>query len=195
MPIEPEYPHDAPTVAELSRWFAWSVGAVLGGAGGMAALVWGTARTLGVARLGRGVLWIFAGAAFLLGLLGTTLVSPWANAFVLTWPVSLYVAFRGTLGVVAWVEAKPIASRPRWISRLATVAFVAICYGYYHVCLAIGYVMAWGFLGGFLPAAPFAVVAARVRNPWGWFLSEAVAFSVYFWASGLIPGAKDWLLA
>jgi hypothetical protein len=97
-----------------------------------------------------------------------------------------------TLAVVVWAEAWP-GRRPRLAARLVTLAFLGLCYGYYRLCLAVGYPVAWGFLAGFLPAALPAVLAARGRRWWLRAPAEAVAFAVYFWAGGLLPGWKvEW---
>lgn len=106
----------------------------------------------------------------------------------------LYVVFRLTLAVVVWAEAMPDRGRgwPRLAARVAVLWFVAVCYGYYRLCLEVGYTMAWGFLAGFLPAAPAAVVAAKARRTWVRVIADAAGFVAYFWASGLLPGWKDW---
>lgn len=78
-----------------------------------------------------------------------------------------------------------------WPEGGPPLLFLAACYGYYELCVAVGYVVAWSFLAGFLPAAPTAVVAARSRRWWLWLPAEGVGFAVYFWASALLPGWKD----
>jgi outer membrane protein assembly factor BamB len=184
---EPEYPHDAPAVKELALWFAWCVLGVFAPAAAVAALVW-------LRRPSSPEAWgsvVFVGAAVLLGLAGTSLFSVWANAFVFTWPAALYVAFRVTLAVIVWAEAKAEKKVPRRVSRVVTLLFLAAGYGYYRLCLAVGYVMGWAFLAGFLPAAPFAIVAARVRSWWVSVLADSMAFSVFFWVAGLLPGLKE----
>ncbi len=187
---EPDFPNDDPPPEELARWFRWCCAGVFGGSALVAGAAWLAAR---LGRSPRPKLWAgaaFVAVAFLTGLAGTTVFSAWADAFVLTWPASLYVAFRLTLGVVVWAEARPAKTRRRLVSRPVTLLFLSICYGYYRLCLEVGYVMAWGFLAGFLPAAPAAVVAARARNPWLRALADMAGFTVYFWASGLLPAAK-----
>ena len=57
--------------------------------------------------------------------------------------------------------------------------------------MAIGYVMGWSFLAGFLSAMPIAVLAVKSRMWWLSWSAEAVGFAVYFWCSGLLPGWKD----
>jgi hypothetical protein len=52
-------------------------------------------------------------------------------------------------------------------------------------------VLAWGFLAGFLPAAPLAVLAARVRWWWLRMPADAAAFTTFYWAGGLLPGWKE----
>jgi outer membrane protein assembly factor BamB len=189
---EPEFPHDAPTVDDLSRWFAWCVGGVFGGAAVITALVGVIAWLNG----GRATVWAvvaFTTSAIVIGLAGTSLFSALADTFVLTWPAALYAAFRLTLGVVVWAEAKPGKGhgRPRLLARLTTLLFLAGCFGYYRLCLQVGYTMAWGFLAGFLPAAPAVVLAVRTRRWWLRLPAEAVGFAAYFWVSGLLPGWKD----
>jgi hypothetical protein len=188
---EPDYPHDAPSAADVAFWFAWCVLGVFGPAAAIASVIRLAALAL---RFSRPWLWTrtaFAASAFLLGLAGTTVGSAWADRFVLTWPASLYVAFRVTLAAITWAEAQPMKRKPRWLSRTMTLLFLAVCYGYYRLCMAVGYVMAWSFLAGFLPAAPAAVVAARARKWWVRAAAEVAGFSIYFMVSGLLPGWKD----
>ncbi len=163
---EPNYPHDAPSSEELALWFGWCVFGVFAAAGVLAGM---TGLLAWLARSRQPMTWAkttFASSAFLLGLAGTTFASAWADTFILTWPASLFVAFRLTISLIVWVEARPREKRPRWASRTVTLLFLASCYGYYRVCLAVGYVMAWGFLAGFLPAAPAVIVAARGGKLW-----------------------------
>ena len=68
--------------------------------------------------------------------------------------------------------------------------FIGLCYGYYRLCLAVGYAMAWGFLAGYLAAAPFAVLAAKSKRAWVRWAADGLGFAAYFWSSGLIPGWK-----
>ena len=82
---EPEFPHDAPTLRDVARWFVWCLGLF-----GVAVVV---ASAVGLAakitRRSRPGLWFrvtFAATAFVLGLIGTTLFSTWADAFLAcTW--------------------------------------------------------------------------------------------------------------
>jgi outer membrane protein assembly factor BamB len=187
---EPRSPEDAPSLDELALWFAWCMG--IFGASAIAAV--GAVLILRFLHSGRPPFWgslVFATTAFLFGLLGTTFASAWADTFILTWPASLYVAFRVTIGVVVWVEARPREARPRWVSRVVTLAFLGCCGGYYWACQSVGYLMGLGFLAGFLPAASAPIVAARTRNWWQRGIADVVGFTAYFWISGLLPGWKD----
>jgi outer membrane protein assembly factor BamB len=191
---EPEFPHDAPTPMELARWFLWCVAGVFGGAALVGGLVWLTVRLLHGPRATAWAGGVFVAATVLIGLAGTTVFSAWADAFVLTWPATLYAVFRLTLAVVVWAEARPGQWRRRLAARAAVLLLLAVCYGYYRLCVEVGYVMACGFLAGFLPAAPAAVVAARSNRRWVRVLADVAGFGIYFWASGLLPGWKDrWL--
>jgi outer membrane protein assembly factor BamB len=191
--LEPEFPHDAPTSKEAAIWFRWCV-AIFGASAVLAAVVAAIAR---VSHARRPLMWFygsFVAAAFLLGLGGTTIFSALADKFVLTWPVCLYVAFRLAVGASVWAEVQPNKRRSRMVSRLVMLAFLAICFGYYRLCMAVGYVMAWGFLAGFLPAAPAAIVAARSRRVWIKVIADVVGFAIYFWFSAMMPAWKDaWL--
>lgn len=180
VPKEPDYANDAPSGGEIAAWFAWNVGilafAFLG------ALI---VRKL-VPRLKPRI--VFAALAFALGILGTTAVGAWFDTFAWTWPASLYVAFAAALAI-----GLDRAARGWWrqiFGRLALLSFIALCYGYYGICMAVGYAMAWGFLFGFLPALPFAVLAARIENGKIRYPLEVTGFAVYFWTSALLPGFK-----
>lgn len=186
LPREPDYPHDAPSAGELARWFAWCV-ALFAAAGVVAGVAWLVTRRMAWA------VGAFTAVAFLLGLVGTTAFSAWSGTFVLTWPAALYVAFRLLLAAGAWASRPEATWRARLLARLALVAFLVLCYGYYLLCLAVGYVMAWGFLAGLLPAAPLAVIASRGRAVWLRGTADAIGFAVYFWLSGLLPGWKEQL--
>jgi outer membrane protein assembly factor BamB len=191
MTREPEYPHDAPSVRDLGLWFGWCLGGVFGGAGVVASLMTILARWSQRPGAKKWFSTTYAISAFLLGLVGTSVFSIWADTFVLTWPASLYVAFRVTLAVVVWAEPRPVQRRRRLLARGVTLLFLALLYGYYRLCVEMGYPMAWGFLAGFLPAAPMAVLAARSQRSWLVVLADITAFAVYFWVSGLLPGWKD----
>ena len=130
----------------------------------------------------------FPATAFVLGLVGTTLYGHWSDAFILTWPASLYVAFRLILAISVWAGLQPWSLRRRFWSGLSILGFLGLGYGYYKLCSATGYVMGWSFLVGFLPAMPAAVLAVKTRHRWLGWTADAMGFAVYFWCSGLLPG-------
>ncbi len=180
VPTEPDFPNDEPSVREVAVWFAAGAGILAACAAlGLACRRWLTSRYAVAA---------FAVPAFALGAAGTTAVGAWFDAFVLTWPVSLYVAFRGTIAL--GLDRTARGWRHHVGARLALVLFVALCYGYYRLCMAVGFALAWGFLGGFASALPLAVVANRVENQRIRWLLDALGFAVYFWTSASIPGWK-----
>jgi len=183
LPKEPDYANDAPGRDEIAVWFAWSVGILTLAATGAIAF-----RKL-IPRLNPRA--VFVVLAFTLGAIGTTVVGTWFGTFAWTWPVSLYVAFRVVLTI--GLDRTVHGWRRQLIGRLALLLFIAICYGYYRLCMAVGFAMAWGFLLGFVPALPLALFANRIANPKLRWLLDGLGFAVYFWTSALFPGYKtEW---
>jgi outer membrane protein assembly factor BamB len=181
VPKEPDYANDAPAVRDVAVWFAWSLGLL-----SIAAIAAVASRKL-ITRFKSSM--AFVAVSFVLGATGTTAIGAWADTFAWTWPVSLFVAFRGALSL--GFDRSIHGWRRQLLGRLALLLFVAICYGYYRLCMAVGYAMAWGFLFGFVPALPFSVLASRTSNvKWRWLL-DAAGFVVYFWSSALFPALKD----
>ena len=191
---EPEYPNDAPTKSEVALWFAFCLVGVFGVAALATGLVYVAKRLrwLRIALPGEYLTFWFT--SFVLGLLGTTLYSAYWDTFVLTWPASLFVAYQMTIAAVICAERQPVTARARWISRLTTLVFLALCFGYYQLCKTVGVVMGWSFLIGFLPAFPMSTKAARHQNQRSHLLFQVfwtfLAFLVYFWTSGLFPAWK-----
>jgi hypothetical protein len=94
--------------------------------------------------------------------------------------------------VSSFTMCKPaIGRRCRLLARLALLLFGGFCCGYFRLCLAVGYAMAWSFLGGFVVAAPFALIAVRAQRRWVRWGANAIGFTIYFWVSGLMPGWKQ----
>jgi outer membrane protein assembly factor BamB len=192
LPREPEYPHDAPTQAELARWFAWSLVGVFAAAGLLALVAALVKRIAARSWLpGRTMLVFFVATSFVLGLVGSTIYSEWAETFILTWPVCLYLSFRLILALEVWAEHQPRGLGIRLRCWGGVVVFLGICFGYYKLCAAIGYAVGWCFLVGFLPASAPAALAARQRRWWLRWLLDALGFSIYFWLSGMSPEWKS----
>lgn len=180
VPREPEYPNDAPRGVDIAAWFACCAGILAFCAVAVLAL-----RKL-VPQLNPRA--VFVLSAVFLGAIGTTIIGAWFDTLAWTWPVSLYVAFRAVLAI--GLDRTAYGWRHQVLARLALLLFVAACYGYYRLCMAVGYAMAWGFLAGFVPALPFGVLATRITNRKRRYLVDCLGFTIYFWTSGLIPGFK-----
>jgi outer membrane protein assembly factor BamB len=190
---EPEYPNDAPTVAELARWYAFCLVGVFGGAALVAGTMYGLVRLRRGSAARRAAGAVFGCAAFGLGLVGTPLFSALDDGFVQTWPASLFTAYQATLATITWAERQAARQRARRVSRLAGLGLLALCFGYYELCSGLGLMTQWGFLFGFLPAWPLAVWAARGAGRRRLAVQaclSAAAFTVYFWTSGLFIGWK-----
>ncbi|CAN5154222.1 hypothetical protein BH11PLA2_BH11PLA2_43760 [soil metagenome] len=183
VPKEPAFANDAPRAADIGNWFLWCLGII--------------AIAVFVALLNRRLIrrgnprTVLLAVAFVLGAAGTTAIGTWFDTFAWTWPVSLYAAFRGLLAL--GLDRTAHGWRHQVFARLALLLFIGLCFAYYRLCMAVGYALAWGFLGGFVPALPIVILALRTTNrPRRWLL-ELLAFAVYFWFSGFIPGWKtDW---
>jgi hypothetical protein len=180
---ERDYPNDAPSMEELSVWFAACVllalaSAALTGVAMFVAKFAGSRPSLAAS--------LFWPAVFALGFLGPNLFSSWFDCLLFTWPACLYAAFHGVLLACTRAERQRADRRLRWTARLAIAAFVAVCYGYFELCKAGGMFVTWSFLIGFLPAFPFAFLSARaemngrrlpVRAAW-----MILAFGIFFWS-------------
>jgi hypothetical protein len=185
--VEPEYAFDVPTRQWLQAWFVTGL-AILTFSAGLACLIAGLARL----ALGR---WppqyaskcAFWAAAFLLGAVGTTILSCWRNDFVFTWPVALFVLFQATVDQVRFGKPTP----GRWaIARGYLVAslFLGGCTGYYLLCRQLSLVTEWAFLCGFAAALPILTVrlryAPKAISPLGVeALLTALEFIAYYWSS------------
>jgi hypothetical protein len=132
---------------------------------------------------GRLAFWL---VAFLLGAVGTTVLSKWCGDFVFTWPVALFVLFQATVD-----QIRPAGSRAsRWtIARgyLVAILFLGGCVAYYLLCRQLSLVTEWAFLCGFAAALPISTarmglarrgVGVLVQWPLG-----AVEFTFYYWSS------------
>jgi outer membrane protein assembly factor BamB len=189
VPYEPEFPHDEPQLAAVVSWYfacLWGVvlpaGVIAGGV-----FLWGRWRKMfDAVALGERMFWL---AVILGGIVGTTWLGYWQQTYLLTWPATLYAAFRVLLGTTLHAD-RATTTPESWLPRGGAGAFVLLAWGYYQLCYFTGYVMAWAFLAGFLPAAPFAVAAASARNAWWRWPCEWAAFTAFFFAGGLLPLVK-----
>jgi outer membrane protein assembly factor BamB len=181
---EREYPNDAPSWEEMTTWFAACVLFVFGGAAVTTGLVVLIARRL----LGKQLCgWLtFLGFAFVLGFVGTNVLSTLLDRCLFTWPASLYAVFHATLRTCHWAAQHPSDRRAGWVARGAIVGFLLVGYGYFELCKTVGMFIAWGFLIGFLAAAPFTLLAVRAeaaqRRRWMSLAWMLVAFTAFFWS-------------
>jgi outer membrane protein assembly factor BamB len=180
VPHEPEFPNDPPSRNELTSWFLACTLILM-----LAFASISLFKLLGFRKRSMG---LFLVLTMLLSILGTTLIGTLFDRFVLTWPLALYLVFR----LVVRIGSFPNRGwRHQVFARLALLAFVVICLGYYRLCQEVGYAMGWGFLAGFLPVLPALVwidrrIKGRLR-----ILAEFLSFAIYFWSSGVIPGLKS----
>ncbi|MCA8998140.1 MAG: PQQ-like beta-propeller repeat protein [Planctomycetaceae bacterium] len=181
---EREHPFMRPDVHELSRWFFESLVVLLLSLGA-AAVCWGAIR---IRRPGSSAPFlVFCCAGILLGVIATPLLNDGQEPFHFTWPASLFSIFLLTI----WAGTR--ASRPeatrtiRVQSRLTGLGFLLVCLGYFLALQRLSLPHEWVFLMGFLPAAPFTILAVRsfertqfVRSS----IRSLIAFSLFFWSCG-----------
>jgi hypothetical protein len=189
--VEPEYAFDLPSPAWYRQWFVASNGILavsLLSALGIVALKRLITRQWWAYETARGTCW---GCAFVLGAVGTTVLSRWFGDFYFTWPMSLFVAFQV---VVSRTGPRRVAAGPavqRWRSCGAVLFFLLACAAYFWICRRLSLVTEWAFLCGFVAALPFSVVgvllARRLRWRAGWeVLSTAMGFAAFYWFGVLI---------
>ena len=119
-----------------------------------------------------------------------------ARTFTLTIRMTLRSTARSAKRLcpsIPWRKQQPDLNKSRRVSRLTLLIFLGVCVGYFELCKTVGLVMGWTFLVGFLPSWPFALQAARsLKQDRRWLQAfwSFLAFSAYFWSSGLFPTLK-----
>jgi len=188
--VEPEYAFDVPSRDWFINWYQLSLLLVLA-----PAFVLATAFSLFVKKSSRLQFqqWSFWLMAFVLGMLGTTVLSHWQNEFVFTWPVCLFVAFQATISRVKSRSADE-NQKSQWFSRGIALIFLLICLGYYLLCYRLSLVFEWSFLTGFPAALPFSLASLRLskktKYPWLMeLLFTILAFSAFYWSA---VGVLSW---
>lgn len=174
-----EFPNDPISQEEAILWFVACL-LILTSAAGATAFV----RLAAWHRAGKRVsALVFLGTAFVVGFLGPNALSALFERCLFTWPVCLYAALHGTVLACMWGERH----QKRWLARLALAGFLLVCYGYFEGCRTIGMFIAWGFLFGFVPAAPLTYFAARAastgRRTWIATTWTLLAFAALYWGS------------
>lgn len=165
--VEPEYAFDIPSNRWLAEWFAVSL-VILLASGLVGVFAWLLLKE----RLGTsGSHWLFWTLAFVLGALGTTVLSSWRGDFVFTWPVALFVAFQAVVSELRLKKLSPADCAPAWRSWLAALLFILSCAAYFLVCRRLSLVFEWTFLCGFGAALPPVLAGAFLFRGSKWRLA------------------------
>ncbi len=173
--VEPEYMFDLPSIAWLWRWYLISIFGILASSCAIVQICVGLiafARTQVASGevsasswLQSLATWSFWILAFVLGALGTTVLSHWEQEFIFTWHVCLYVAWH-----VAIANMSKRTEKRKGIQRLQSIGallFLLItCLIYFLLCRRLSLLFEWAFLGGFFAAVPFNL--AGKSPPAGW---------------------------
>ncbi len=190
--IEPEYLFDLPSLQWFTAWYLISLLGILGAP----LLVGVTVRWL--ASLGRrrppktnfftfGERAAYWTVCFVLGGLGTTVLSRCCDSFIFTWPVCLYVAWHVAIGHLE-LRYSELTWRKRLTAALCMGLWLCVCIVYFLLCRRLSLLFEWAFLGGFLAALPFSIggthlfTHSRFTLTWR-ILTGALAFSVFYWSS------------
>ncbi len=197
---EREYMFDAPEFRDLARWFAVC----------LVVLIAAATATLPARRLNRrSTTPVFLIVCFLFGLVATPVAGRFAGEFTFTWPLALFAMYQ--FAVVAALRAKQathspssslahhsshfsLLTSPVTHARLAALALIGVCIGYYLLCRRLSLGMEWTYLVGLLPAWPLAVLAARELladdHPIFWIGWNILAFTFYFGSSAAFLHVK-----
>ena len=160
--IEPEYAFDIPSDEWLNRWLITGLGIlVIGSAAGL------------------GLQWLFSRAdthttylivTAILRALGTTLLSRVTGKFFFTWQLVVFTSFEPLGSALRLRRPKPgerfIGANPpsKWNERLRWVLFLTVSAFFFWLCFRLSLVFEWAYLGGFVGAAPFCWLSARLAN-------------------------------
>ncbi len=186
--VEPEYAFDIPSRAWFRNWYVVSNGILVGSLLIVCmACVMRRAWTkrwpnYEVAR------WLCWSLAFLLGAVGTTVLSRWQNDFVFTWPVSIFVAFQATVAASRWRRSPSMPTARAWRPVAIAVLFVASCCVYFWMCRRLSLVTEWAFLCGFTAALPCSIAGAFLFQQTRWrlvweALLTVLAFAAFYWSA------------
>ena len=184
---EREHPFMRPASEELLRWYAQCLAVAL-----VPLLVF-----LGV---GRGVnpgltprrLQLCLLATALLGVIATPVLNRLdPDRFAFTWPVTLFAVFQSAILASVAATRAPDDRATRRRSYLTGLGWVLTCTAYFLLLRQASLPHEWGFLMGFIPAAPLAIYAARLAtrgaSRWGVAAVVLLEVSAGFWGSVLAP--------
>ncbi len=159
IPVEPEFMFDVPSKEWMWNWYCVSLGIL--GVAGLIGFMTGlpfTNRRLQIQMSSYRVI------AFLLGAIGTTLLSQYQQKFYFTWVVCLYVTFEPVIGMLRKRNNGSLSARERWGERLILTLFLAVCVLYFLMCKRLSLVFEWAFLSGFLGAIPFLLIKKKLPD-------------------------------
>ncbi len=186
--VEPEFAFDIPSHRWLAEWFFVAWPGILGISWLSAALAWRFGRLSRIRENPRLVFW---SVAFVLGVVGTTVLSRWKNDFVFTWPIPIFVAFQAAVYQLRPRPAATISRTNRWRARLVGLFFLASCIAYFLICRRLSLVFESVFLCGFAAAVPFAMAGAiyyRQRTWYRWWEAAmtSLAFASFYWSAVVV---------
>jgi hypothetical protein len=180
---EREYPFELPDWRELTRWYLFSLGALIP-AGLLAGVLWWL-RGGHWSRLSVAI--VFWGALAVFGIISTPLANRHWSGFVFTWPISLLAIHQIALAAVTWSRQPGRGNRAEWVAVAGASFLVLACLLYVKVTRQLSLAPAWYFVAMLPLAWPLAVPAARRIFRPGSFVGDLLwmfaVFSVYFWAA------------
>jgi outer membrane protein assembly factor BamB len=166
--IEPEFAFDIPSNQWLLRWFVVGVGLLLIGqvigifVDEVVRLRRSVKTNLNSREFSDGNL-VSRGVVFVSGCLGTTFLSGWANDFMFTWPVSLFLAFEIAASQLR-SRSVVVSGQQRWRERLNLWFWLLTMLIYFLICRRLSLVFEWAFLIGPLGAWPIQIWANHWRQ-------------------------------
>ncbi len=184
---EREHPFMRPDRDELLRWYAQCLGVAL-----LPLLVFlgvgcGVDPGIITRRLQRCLL-----ATALFGVLATPVLNRLdPDHFSFTWPVTLFAVFQSAILASVAATRAPTDRATRRLSYLTGLGWVLTCAAYFLLLRQASLPHEWGFLLGFLPAAPLAIWAARLATRGAAKVAIAavvlLGISAGFWGAALAP--------
>jgi hypothetical protein len=187
---EREYPFDPPTREELWHGYLGSIGVFA------VSSVLALTVTVVINRLNRPKVpldWTLAplwGAVLLLGAAATPFLNRLDAGFWFTWPASLYAASHATALTLSR-RASSTRRRDGWLTRLAALAFISVCFAYFWICRQVSLHHHWAFLVLFIPAFPLFLLTQWITRRTGSKAVHAVAGACSFGGAYLAVGV--WL--
>lgn len=183
LPVEPEYMFDVPSPRWMWNWYL--AGIVILASSGLSAFL--IALFTGKAESQIVVNSIYGSTAFLLGALGTTLLSDYFQEFYFTWPVCLYISFECVISRLR-KRSESINWKERSFDWLAVLGCVLVSVCYFLLCRRLSLVFEWAFLMGYAGGVPPLLFKNKFEGNslWVKFGCNLLAFSG-FYLVGVLP--------